>query len=184
MASGFGFTHVMGGIKSKTVVALCSSTRRKTHASSDTNLSAEQATCIIGVLVLLLSCPAVRGHARRASTRPGGIGWWWWRLREPCHSPRSRDCTIRQALDIHYYHSYLSDEDSRRLRHVLADARDRRGRGERQPSSREVHTAYFLSRPTNKASSACALSCSGAADTCACVRHRAIAVVDYFLRER
>ena len=35
----------------------------------------------------------------------------------------------------------VEDEDNRRLRHV--DARDRRKRGGRQPSSREVHTACF-----------------------------------------
>ena len=40
--------------------------------------------------------------------------------------------------------AFVEDEDSRRLRHVV-DARDRRERGGRQPSSSEAHTECFSS---------------------------------------
>ena len=39
----------------------------------------------------------------------------------------------------------VEDEESRRLRHVVVDARDRRERGGRQPPSHEAHTACFFS---------------------------------------
>ena len=40
---------------------------------------------------------------------------------------------------------FVKDEDSRHLRHVVVDARNRRERGGRQPSSREAHTGCFPS---------------------------------------
>ena len=54
----------------------------------------------------------------------------------------SRDCLTRQTQETHVL---VEDEDSPRLRHVVVDARDRRERGGRHPSSREAHTACFPS---------------------------------------
>ena len=42
---------------------------------------------------------------------------------------------------------FVDDEDSRRLRHVAVDARDRREPGGRQSSSRKPHTACFFPSP-------------------------------------
>ena len=53
------------------------------------------------------------------------------------HSPNTRHTPL----------IVVEDEDSRRLRHVVVDARDRRERGPRQPSCREAPTALFP-RPT------------------------------------
>ena len=54
--------------------------------------------------------------------------------------------------------------------------------GEHNPP-RVKRTRCAFPRPTYKASSACALRCSGAENSCVYVRGRAIAVVDFFLRE-
>ena len=54
--------------------------------------------------------------------------------------------------------------------------------GEGSPP-RVKRTRRVFPRPTYNASSACALRCSGAANSCEYVRGRAIAVVDYFSRE-
>ena len=54
--------------------------------------------------------------------------------------------------------------------------------GEDNPP-RVKRTRRGLPRPTYKVSSACALRCSGAANSCKYVRSRAIAVVKYFSRE-
>ena len=52
----------------------------------------------------------------------------------------SSDCSI------HHTHTLVfEDEDSRRLGHVIVDAQDRRERGRRQPSAREVHTTCVAS---------------------------------------
>ena len=77
--------------------------------------------------------------------------------------------------------AFVEDEDSRRLRHVV-DARDDGSEGE-DNTPRVKRTRRVFPRPTYKASFACALRCSGAANPCEYVRGRAIAVVDYFSRE-
>ena len=88
------------------------------------------------------------------------------------HSPNTR-CTLLVLVE---------GEDSRRLRHLVVDARDRLGQGERQPSLLEAHTAWFP--PPHLQSLLCVsaemLWCS---DSCMYVRSRAIAVADYFSRE-
>ena len=79
----------------------------------------------------------------------------------------SRDCSIRQTQrhTMKLLLVSVEDEDSRRLRHVVVDARDRRERGGKQPS-REARTRRVFPRPTYKASSTGALRCSGAANSC------------------
>ena len=48
---------------------------------------------------------------------------------------------------------------------------------------RVMRARRVFPRPTYKAYSACALTCSGAANSCEYVRGRAIAVIDYISRE-
>ena len=92
------------------------------------------------------------------------------------HSPNTRTYTTTTTTIL----VFVDDEDSRRLQHVVVHARDprERGEGEDNPRTRRVfpHPTY----PAYKAPSACALRCSGAANTCECVRSRAIAVADCF----
>ena len=51
---------------------------------------------------------------------------------------------------------FVEDEDSRRLRPVVVDARDRRKRGGKQPSSRAAQTACFRSPHLQRSICVCA----------------------------
>ena len=115
-------------------------------------LSAEQSTRIIGVLVLLLLCPATHWHTLRASPRPDGSD-----SDGDYESLATFLAVVIAAFANRKTHStrIVEEEDSRRLRHVVVGARDRRERGGRQPSPLQAHTACFP-RSTNEASSACA----------------------------
>ena len=100
------------------------------------------------------------------------------------HSRRSRDCTIRQ-IQRHtlLLLVFIKDEDSRRLRHAVYFMHEIDGSEGEDSPPRVKHTRRVFPRPTYKASSACAVRCSGAANSCVYVRVRAIAVVDYVSRE-
>ena len=75
----------------------------------------------------------------------------------------------------------VEGKDSRRLRHIVVDARDRRERGGKQPSSREAHTARFSSPHLQSSICVCAeMLWHGELVR---IRSRAIAVVDYFSLE-
>ena len=71
--------------------------------------SAEQATRrIAGVLALLLLCPASHSHTPRASPRADGIGFVMvTSTRDPCYSPRSRDCGICQTFNADTHKHFL-----------------------------------------------------------------------------
>ena len=87
------------------------------------------------------------------------------------HSPNARHTLL----------VLVESEESRRLRHVVVDARDRLERGGRQPSLLEAHTAWFPSPHLQSLICVCAemLWCSELVH----VRSGTIAVVDCFSRE-
>ena len=98
-------------------------------------------------------------------------------------SPATRFTVAIAAFATHKRHTtatrIVEDEDSRRLPHVLMHKIDGSEGGDSPP--RVKRTRRVFPRPTYKAPSACALRCSGAANSCEYVRDRAIAAVIIFL---
>ena len=101
--------------------------------------------------------------------------------REPCYSPRIRDCSIRQTQDTHYYYSYLSRPMTAAVCNISLMHEIDLSEGGDNPA-RAKRTRHDFPRPIYNASSACALNCSGAANSCECVRSRAIVGVVIFSR--
>ena len=88
--------------------------------------------------MVLLLCPAIHGHTHHEPTGSESDG-------DDYEGPATLPAVaIAQSPNTRHTLLVLGEgEDSRRLRHVVVDARDRFERGGRHPSLLEAHMVWF-----------------------------------------